>query len=440
MGIQLKSRLAKSASLRNLMWLFAEHGARLVSSLLIGVWVARYLGPEGFGYLNWILAGFSLVTICAKLGFENIFVRDVVRNPDESDRLVASAFTVRLLVALGIISISLLVVALFPGRTVGYMVLLSLGLLPGVSEVLTYRFQATQRGKLFTWCRLIQLGVSCLIRAGLILSEAGLGAFVCAIVLDELIMGSALLIVHKRQFGSWAGISPLPRMMFGLIRESFPLLLSSLSVILYMRMDQLMLGAMLDEAAVGVYSAGVRVVEGVYFVPMVMATAFFPAMLKAKAAGDAAYQKEMERLMTASVWVGIMATVTLWLGAGLAIGILFGDAYADAVPILRAQAFNVVFLAMGAVAGKWLYTEGLQVVHFGKTLVGLGINFALNMHWIPAHGGLGAAWAAVVSQGVAYFLVFAVIGSCRKIFWVQLTALSPIRAWNCLAEIRRSGL
>jgi O-antigen/teichoic acid export membrane protein len=51
--------------LDNIGWLFLDKVLRVGVGLLVGVWIARYLGPEQFGLLNFAFAVIGLFSVAA---------------------------------------------------------------------------------------------------------------------------------------------------------------------------------------------------------------------------------------------------------------------------------------------------------------------------------------------------------------------------------------
>ena len=57
----------------NIGWLFIDRFLRMGVGLLVGVWVARYLGPAQFGMLNYALAFVALFGVVAtRCGLGNL--------------------------------------------------------------------------------------------------------------------------------------------------------------------------------------------------------------------------------------------------------------------------------------------------------------------------------------------------------------------------------
>src|SRR5210317_1830250 len=79
-------------SINNSGWLFFDHIIRIVVGFILGIWIARYLGPANLGLLDYSIAISSLFTALASLGLGGIVVRELVREPDQREEILASAF------------------------------------------------------------------------------------------------------------------------------------------------------------------------------------------------------------------------------------------------------------------------------------------------------------------------------------------------------------
>ncbi|MFQ6609936.1 MAG: oligosaccharide flippase family protein, partial [Fidelibacterota bacterium] len=77
---------------QNTSWLIGEKLVRLFIGLSVGVYVARYLGPERFGLLSFALSFVSLFGFIGNLGLDSIVIRETVRDPRNNDNLFGTAF------------------------------------------------------------------------------------------------------------------------------------------------------------------------------------------------------------------------------------------------------------------------------------------------------------------------------------------------------------
>lgn len=68
------------------MWILSENILRLFVGFFVGVYVARYLGPDEFGVYNYCLAILTILTPILKLGLDNILVKEFVNRHHEKKR------------------------------------------------------------------------------------------------------------------------------------------------------------------------------------------------------------------------------------------------------------------------------------------------------------------------------------------------------------------
>jgi polysaccharide transporter, PST family len=187
-----------------------------------------------------------------------------------------------------------------------------------------------------------------------------------------------------------------------------------------------MLGQLVGDQMVGVYSAATRISEVWYFVPGAIASSVSPGIYAAKKAGDEAlyYHRISQSLRFLSL-VAILIAVPMTFLSGTIISGLFGNEYAAAGPILAIHIWAAWFVFTGIGTSAWFIAEGLTHLSFQRTLIGAVINIGLNYVLIPAYGGIGAAIATVISQAFACFLSNFFHPQARKLFWVQLRAIVP---------------
>ena len=89
------------AGTHNFAWLTGDKGIRLITTLIVGSWVARYLGQEQFGTLAYVAACIAVVSAASGLGMDALIVRDVIKQPADAQRLLGTAIVFRMLACLG---------------------------------------------------------------------------------------------------------------------------------------------------------------------------------------------------------------------------------------------------------------------------------------------------------------------------------------------------
>lgn len=420
-------RPALATIVENVGWLFIEKVMRLGVGLVVGVWVARYLGPEQFGLLSFALAFTGLFGAAATLGLHEIVVRDIVRNP-ENVRITLGTSAVLHLMG-GFVSFLLITWAIAAARPEdpiarGVVILLASTLLFQFGRIATYWFESQIKSKYTVW---VQTGVFLTFAAAKILLirfQAPLKTFVWITVLEALISAAALLLILNRYGVSLVSLRVKSTCGLRLLRESWPLAVSAVAITIYMKVDQLMLGQMAGDGAVGVYSAAVRVSEVWYFIPTVIVASVFPALLKARERSLELYSARLQRLhdLLAVISVCIAASVAYW--ATEIVCVLFGDAYAAAGPVVAVHVWASVFVFLGVAGGRWYIAENRQKLTLQRTVLGAIANVVLNLVLIPVYGPVGAAIATVLSYALAAFLSDAVQSETRLLFYIKLRSLN----------------
>lgn len=208
-----------------------------------------------------------------------------------------------------------------------------------------------------------------------------------------------------------------------LVKESWPLILSGVTIMIYMRIDQIMLGEMVGNQAVGIYSAATRISEIWYFIPMAVVSSVSPAIFAAKQNSETLYVKRIKQLLRLMVLISLVIALPMSFLSGTIITILFGNGYAEAGQVLAIHIWASLFVFMGVATSPWFIAEGLTHLSLRRTLMGAITNVVLNLFLIPAYAGIGAAIATVISQAFASFFSNLTHAKTRNLFLIQLQSL-----------------
>jgi len=402
---RLRERLGPAAG--NAGWLLFERLVRLGGGLLVGLWLARYLGPVAFGALNYAIALSLILGAMAALGLDNILVRELVRGPANAPALLGSVAVLRAAggaVALG--AGALAVLALRPGDPSALALFAVLGLAGPLqaSTAIDLWFQARQRPRDAVLARVVAFVAASGLRAALILARAPLIAFAWAAVAEAAFGAAAAALAYRRSRArpaAWRFEAATARR---LLADSWPLVFSGLMVTVYLRVDQLMLGQLRGDAELGVYSAAVRLAEVWPMLPTALAAAALPGVVAAREAGPAAYAERLRRLYAAVVALGYAGALGTTLLAGPIVSLLLGPEYGGAAPALVVLAWAGVFTSLGVARSTYLTAENMAGLHFVTVAAGCVANVGLNWLLIPPLGGLGAALASLVAYATAVYL------------------------------------
>ena len=403
----------------NTSWLFAEQILRILSGIFVGVWVARYLGPEQFGVFSYVLAFTAIFAGVSKLGLDAILVRELINSPVRKAEILGTSYWLKFFAASTVV---FLIGVSIPftsndSQTNLYILIISIGLIFQSFEVVDFYFQSQVLARLTSICKVVQLTLSSIIKVVLVLMEADLLSFVVVTAFDTFTLSISYIFAYRIRgnpsFHPFFDIKLAKR----LLRDSWPLIITSMSVVLFMQVDKIMIKHLLGEAEVGLYAAGIRFPEAINFLPMLFASSLFPAILNARAKSVQLYMDRLQRFYFFMTWVGIFVVLVFFLMSDLLIG-LYGEAFSSAGIILRVYAISVIFLFQWIARGRWVLAENLQSITFYYMAFGAVVNIVLNFFFIQSMGLIGAAIATVITQFLITLVIPLFFAKMRNATWM----------------------
>jgi len=423
---RILSSKKQRAILQNIGWLFFDKALRLLGGLLVGVWVARYLGPAKFGMLNYAIALASIFSALSTLGLDGLIVRDVVRKPAARGEILGTALVLRL--GAGMITIMLIQVMAWiarPDDTVVRVVVafVSFATVGGAVDVLTPWFESQVRSKYKVIAENVAFVFAALVRVVLILTKKPLILFAATMAAEVFLAKIFLWTFYARTGERFRNFSIRLERAKSLLEEGWPLILSGLSVLIYMRIDQIMLASMVGDEAVGIYSAAVRISKIWYFVPVTIVASVSPSLTAVQYHDYQRYQQGFQQLFSLLTILSYIVIAPLTCSAPLLVKWLYGDIYADAGMVLSIHVWAGLFVAMEVASSRWLINDGFAKMIMYRAIISAVVNIVLNYVLIPIYGPVGAAWATVVSYSVSGFILHAFVRRTRKLFTQQVRSL-----------------
>jgi len=285
--IKLKEILNHSGFRRyftNISWLFVENMLRIIAGLFVGIYVARYLGPEKFGILSYALAFVGLFGAVADLGLDTITVRELVNYPNRRDVYLGTVFWLKVVGAFTMLALIGIAVQFTSNDSTTnlYIFISASGLIFQSFQVVDFYFQSKVLSKYVSICKMIQLTISSLVKLYFIFIKADLLWFVIIILIDHVLLAISLLFAYWQQRNGMFFSHFKFRIAKEMLKDSWPLILSGVTVMIYLRIDQIMIKEMLSETELGLYSAAVKLAEVWYCIPAIVTISLFPAIINAK--------------------------------------------------------------------------------------------------------------------------------------------------------------
>ncbi len=388
----------------NTGWLFFDKILRMGVGLIVGAWVARYLGPDQFGLMNYVGSFVTILSVFATLGLDSIVVRDIVNDVSCRDDILGSAFVLKFVGGVFTFILSMLTIFfLRSGDTLAYWLvgILASGTIFQAFDTIDFWFQSQVKSKYTVYARNVAFMAVALIRVVLISVKAPLVAFAVANITEIAFSALGLVIVYKQTGLSIFSWKLKINSVGKLLKDSWPLVLTGVVIMIYMRIDQVMIGQMVGDHEVGIYSAAVRLAEVWYFIPMAVSASVFPSVVEAKSLGDVRFYKRLQKFYNVMALVGYSIAVPVTVLSGWLVKIVYGQSYSKAGPMLMVLIWAGLFVNLGVARASFLTAMNWTKVYFITVLLGGIVNIALNLILIPKYGGLGASIATLVAYWVA---------------------------------------
>lgn len=428
--------------LGNLAWLLTDQIFQMGLGLLVGVWVARYLGPADFGLLNYAIAFVSLFSSVATMGLGTLVVRDIARNPDCKEETLGTAFAIQFVGGIITLLLTVTVISVFnrndPNQSlIRWLVgIIAAGTIFQSFETINFWFQSQVQSKYTVVAKnSVSLLVAAL-RIGLVHSKAPLIAFAWLRLGEVAFAGVAIALVYQSRGNDLKLWRVSWRRGKELVQESWPLVLSGLAVYIYSKIDQIMLGS-LSKTELGYYAVAVKLSEICDFLPMIIASSIFPKLANLRDKNYGEYIKKFQIYSDAMLilWLGVALPISLL--APFIVQILYGEQYAASASVLSVYVWAQFGSNFGIARNAYFALEGQLRYGLYLTVVGSIFNIVLNSLLIPIYGAFGATVATLITYFYVIILVNFLIKELRPFGNLILNSLNLYKAASRLRGLIR---
>ena len=392
---------------KNTSWLFGEKILRMVVGLFVGIWVARYLGPEQFGLFSYSQSFVGLFTVIATLGLNGIVVRELIKDETKRDALIGTAFWLKFFGAFSVLLILAIAVNFTSNDTYTntLVFIIASATIFQSFNVIDFYFQSKVMSKYVVYSNFISLFISSLIKIILILNEAPLIAFAWVILFDSFILTMGFIYFYIKNNLSLKRWKFDKKVAVSLLNDSWPLILSGAVLMIQARIDQVMIKEMIGSIEVGYYSVAMRLIESVAFVTMILKSSLYPSIQNAKNHSVKLYQDRLLNFYRLNFLLFLVIAIPIFVFAEQIIILLFGMEYQSAGVLLSLMSIRLLFANMGVARGVFILSENLIKFSMVTMICGTVVNILLNYLWILDYGAKGAIVASIVSFFVTIFLI-----------------------------------
>ena len=398
---------------KNATWLIACKVVQSLLSFIIGTLSARYLGPGNYGIIDYAAAIVSFMVPVVQLGFRSTLVHEIIAAPDSEGRtLGTSLFMSTAASFLGIFGVIAFTAIANPNdpETMLVCALYSISLVFQATEMLQYWFQAKLLSKYTAVASLAAYVIVSAYRCFLLITQKSVYWFAFSQALDYLLISVSLYGIYRRISKQKLTVSfSLAKQLF---KRSRYYIVSGIMVTFFSLTDRVMITLMLGKEANGYYSAAVSCAALSQFVFAAIVDSMRPSILEAG-------------LYSIIVYLALLQSIVLTVAAPLVIRIIYGAAYAPAIPTLKIITWYTAFSYMGSVRNIWILAEQKQKMLWKINLSGALLNVIANYILIPLIGINGAAIASVAAQVFVNFVLCFMVPSLRPVGQLIVEGIDP---------------
>ena len=393
--------------IENAFWLIFEKGFSLFVGLVVGVTVARYLKPESYGLFNYALSFVGIFSAFSTLGLDQIIVRELAKEPAKKNELLGTGFIIKIAGSMLMIMLMIIVMVFMDHNafTNSLVMIIAAAEVFKAFEVINYFFQSQVMSKFVVQVQLLINTLISFAKIGLVFIHAPLIWFGIIVVLGSILNAAGFIYAYKKREGTPWRWNFRKTVALSLLSESWPLALYGVALNIQARIDQVMLGNMMNNFEVGQYSVALKFIEIFGFVPVVLMNTFMPAIAKAKSTGNGLYQSRLVNLYRLMFLAFLFVGLPIFFFSKDAIVLLYGGEFSAAGYLLSLFSLRLFFSNMGVGKSVFIVNESLFKYSLLTVIVGAVANISLNYLLIPLYGSRGAVTASMLSFTISIFIL-----------------------------------
>ena len=396
----------------------------LTASLIVGIAVARYLGPEMYGIIAFATAVYTLLVIIVSLGIDDIIMKDMLQHEERQGSIQGSALFVKSAAAFlvyGIIFIYFLIN--YSGEKLYSVLIITGAVLFQPLSVFSCIFLINAQAKYTSIARMISYTLSSLLKIILIIFKAPVTYFAFAVFIDYAVLYLTVILMYKYKKYTVSGWHIDISYIKYILKSAVPLFAAVLFYTFYQKVTVIIISSMYSDYASGIYSVAARLTEIWYLVPAVLMTAFYPAVVKAKQISEEVYNKRIKTLFYVTTVPFILMAFFAALLSPFIIKILYGEKYIQSSIVLALTIWSVPFISFYVISSKCFILEN-KVKHL---LLRSVLSFILIIFLSCILGSFyylkGFSIAVVVSSFISFFLIDLFFKDTRELFFIKLSSI-----------------
>ena len=394
------SRTRKIA--KNTLFLFVSQIISYILAFFYMIYIARYLGADGFGILSFALAFTGIFSILADLGLNTLTVREIARDKSLTSKYFSNVVLMKIILSALTFGILAAVINLmgYPQEVINVVYFVALySILTAFYGIFNSIFQAYEK---IEYQSIGQVLSNVLLFSGVLIGiyyGFSVLGFAFIFFISSVISLIYIFLVYIWKF-------PPYKMQFSwnfwksTIKEALPFGLTGISGMVYTYIDSVMLSLFQGNEVVGWYNAAYRLILALLYVPITINTTLFPSMSQFHISSRDSLNLITEKYFKLMVVTGIPMGAAVTILADNIIILIFGYGYLQSVIALQILIWTTVFTFIGAAFIRLLEATNRQLIVTKISALCVVVNIVLNLILIPTFSYIGASISTVVTEAI----------------------------------------
>ncbi len=391
----------------------------LVSLFTIGI-ITRALGPDGYGSYNTIVAFVVLFMSLADGGLYSILLKEISRSDQNEQKLVNNLFTYRLVLTLVLIIIGNIIAGFlnYSGEIrLGIALASIFAIASSLVQILNPVFQKRMAMFQLTLSDVTARGVQLILLFIFIHQGVHLIPFILIMVASEIVR-FGMVMRYVNNFNQ-INLAFDKKIFQETSQAALPIAVSLIFILLYFKLDTILLSLMKPSYDVGVYSIAYKILETILFLPAVFIGLITPHLSRSFVDARKLFLKLFQNSFDIIAIFALPCGLILAFFAHPIIQIVAGVGFVGAPTVLVILSIAIVLIFFGTLYANMILVLGLQRQSLFIYLFAFLFNVIFNLIFIPRYSYYAAAVVTVLTEllvtvGMAY-LVHRALGKLPKL-------------------------
>jgi len=370
------------------------------------MYTARYLGAAGFGILSFALAFTGIFGVFSDLGLSTLTVREVARDKTLASKYLGNITVMKIILVIitfGLIALTINLLG-YPEQTIKVVYLVALSVIFGAfSNMFNSIFQAYEKMEYVSVGRILS---SALMLAGALFAIS-YGFDVVGFASIYFIV-SAIVLGYSFVVCAWKFAKPKMEVDWSFwkrsIKEAWPMGGMAILIMIYFRIDTVMLSLMKGDTAVGLYSAAYRLSEISTVIPSMFMASVFPVLSRYHKDSMSSFTSTYGKSVKYLLYLALPMALTVTLLSRTIVNLVYGSEFSGSVIALQILIWAAAIMYVTMVQGTTIVTADRQMFSFKVCAVTAVLNVILNLIMIPKYSYIGASATTVATEAFGLFV------------------------------------